>query len=109
MRDSLIRGAGLTAAVCGCAGIVWVYAHQPQTLAEATGALTASVGAYRVDEPSFGDGLRLFNSENFAAARLAFERADPAHQDPRTQFYIAYSFYREGWGRMAVNAELYRR
>jgi len=109
MRDSLIRGVGLTASVCGFAGIVWVYAHQPQTFAEATGALTATVGAYRVDQQSFDDGLRFFNGDNFPAARLAFDRADPAHQDPRAQFYIAYSFYREGWGRMYVNPELYRR
>ena len=30
--------------------------------------------------------------------RLA--RADPAQRDARTQFYIAYSFYRQGWGRV---------
>jgi hypothetical protein len=27
-------------------------------------------------------------------------RADPAERDARTQFYIAYSFYRQGWGRV---------
>jgi hypothetical protein len=31
---------------------------------------------------------------------LAFDRADAAHRDPTTQFYIAYSCYREGWGRI---------
>ena len=25
---------------------------------------------------------------------------DPARQDPTTQFYVAYSYYRQGWGRM---------
>ena len=28
------------------------------------------------------------------------DRADPARRDAPTQFYIAYSFYREGWGRV---------
>ncbi len=33
-------------------------------------------------------------------SRAAFARADPAQRDPRTQFYVAYSFYRQGWGRL---------
>ena len=109
MRDSMIRTIGLMLAVCGFAAIVWVYSRQPQTLAEATGALTATVGAYRIDEQAFGDGLRFFHGDQFGAARLAFERADPAHQEPRTQFYIAYSYYREGWGRMYVDKDLFAR
>jgi hypothetical protein len=64
-----------------------------------TGALSASVGTYRVDAEAFEHGLTLFRADRFDAARLAFERADPARQDPRTQFYIAYSYYRQGWGR----------
>ena len=31
---------------------------------------------------------------------MAFARADPAVRDARTQFYIAYSYYRQGWGRL---------
>ena len=27
-------------------------------------------------------------------------RADPAERDATTQFYIAYAFYRQGWGRV---------
>ena len=42
-------------------------------------------------------------------ARAAFARADPAQQDARTQFYIAYSYYRQGWGRFYQDDELYRR
>ena len=67
------------------------------------------MGAYRVDDQAFGDGLRFFRRDEFAASRLAFGRADPAHQDPRTQFYIAYSYYREGWGRLQVDKELFSR
>ena len=36
-------------------------------------------------------------------------RADPAFQDARTQFYVAYSYYREGWGRFYVDRDLYAR
>ncbi len=35
-------------------------------------------------------------------------RADPAQRDARTQFYIAYSFYREGWGRLYNDDALFR-
>src|SRR4051794_18006892 len=103
----MVRAIGLALAGCYFTAIVWVYARQPQTLAEATGALSASVGAYRVDDQALADGLRFFRADQFAAARLAFERADPAHQEPRTQFYIAYSYYREGWGRMYIDKNLY--
>jgi hypothetical protein len=106
MRDGMVRAIGLALAAGYVAAIVWVYTRQPQTVAEATGALTASVGAYRVDPQAFADGLGFFHSDQFAAARLAFARADPAMQDPRTQFYVAYSYYRQGWGRFSVDKDL---
>ncbi|HEX8353398.1 MAG TPA: hypothetical protein VF611_10890, partial [Pyrinomonadaceae bacterium] len=33
----------------------------------------------------------------------------PARRDARTQFYVAYSFYREGWGRVYNDDALFRR
>src|SRR5574341_2610012 len=100
MRDTTVRATGL-AAVCGYAAfIVWVYVKQPQTTAEVIGGLSATVGAYRIDQQAFDDGLRFFRRDEFVPARSAFERADPAHRDARTQFYIAYSYYRQGWGRL---------
>jgi len=109
MRESAIRSMGLAASVCYAALIVWVYAHQPQSLAEVSGSLTASIGAYQIDQPAFDEGLRLFHDDQFEAARAAFERADAAHKDARTQFYIAYSFYREGWGRFYDDDRLFAR
>ena len=72
------------------------------------GGLTASVGAYQVDRAALEEGLQFFRRDQFREARLAFERADPAHRDPATQFYVAYSFYREGWGRVYADDALYR-
>jgi hypothetical protein len=100
MRDATVRASGVVVAASVAASIVWFYVRQPQTVAEMTGALSASVGAYRIDDRSFSDGLRLFRAGQFEAARLAFERADPARQDPRTLFYVSYSLYRQGWGRL---------
>ena len=80
MRDGSVRAIGLVLAVGYFAAILWLYTRQPQTVAEATGAFSASVGAYRVDEQAFADGIAFFHSDRFAAARLAFTRADPAFQ-----------------------------
>jgi hypothetical protein len=53
-----------------------------------------------VDQEKFNAALALFRREQFRAARDEWNRADPAQGDARTQFYIAYPFYREGWGRI---------
>ncbi len=99
MQDRSVRALGLVLTLCYASFIVWLYVRQPQTIADVTGSLSASVGAYRIDQQAFDDGLAAFRQEKFEAARASFERADPAQQDARTQFYIAYSYYRSGWGR----------
>ena len=100
VQSLYIRVLGLVVNVCYAALIAWLYVHQPQSVSEVTGGLAANIGVYQVDQQAFDEGLRLFRSGQFPAARLAFDRADAAHRDPATQFYIAYSCYREGWGRI---------
>ena len=100
MRESVVRGAGLMATVAYAVAIAWLYITQPQTVAQVAGGFAAAVGAYRIDQQAFDDGLRFFRAGQFAEARAAFARADAAERDARTQFYIAYTFYREGWGRV---------
>ena len=99
MATTWVRLSGLGATILYASFIVWLYASQPQTVAEVTGGLTATIGAYRIDEQAFADGLAFFRKDQFEEARAAFQRADPAQRDARTQFYIAYAFYRQGWGR----------
>src|SRR3954469_6118200 len=101
------RALGLAVTVAYAAFIGWLYARQPQTIAQVTGGLTATVGAYHIDEQAFSDGLKFFRNDQFAEARMAFSRADPADRDAQTQFYIAYSFYRQGWGRLYHDNRLY--
>ena len=108
MGDRSVRVAGLALAMIYASFVVWLYVRQPQTFAEVTGGLTATVGAYRIDQRAFEDGLDLFRREQHEASRAAFERADPAGQDARTQFYIAYSYYRSGWGRTYQDNELFK-
>jgi hypothetical protein len=98
-------GLGLVAAYAALMG--WLFARQPQTMAQVTGGLSAVVGTYTIDEQAFADGLTFFRNDQFAEARSAFERADPAVRDARTQFYVAYSCYRQGWGRLYHDDRLY--
>jgi hypothetical protein len=107
VRDSGLRAIGLASSLCYAVLIVWVYAHQPQSFAEVSGGLTSSIGAYQIDQAAFDEALRLFRGGQFEAARAAFDRADPAHRDARTQFYIAYTFYRQGWGRFYDDDQLF--
>ncbi len=103
-----LRIAGVVVAVAYAVLIVWLYASQPQTIAQVTGGLTSSAGLYRVDPVAWSDGVAFFRKDEFPEARAAFVRADPASRDARTQFYIAYSFYREGWGRLYNDDGLFR-
>jgi hypothetical protein len=100
MREGVVRGGGIGLALAYAAAIGWLYVRQPQTIAQVTGGLASVVGAYHIDQQAFDDGLRFFRADHFVEARAAFARADAAERDARTQFYIAYSYYRQGWGRL---------
>jgi len=108
MNATAIRSIGGGCVVVYGSLIGWLYARQPHTLAQVSGGLSAVVGTYRIDEQAFADGLRFFRNDQFVEARLAFGRADPAVRDARTQFYIAYTYYRQGWGRLYHDDGLYR-
>ncbi|MEO5819212.1 MAG: hypothetical protein ABIT71_01795 [Vicinamibacteraceae bacterium] len=105
---ALIRSAGLLVTAAYATFIVWAYVAQPRTLREVRGGVAASIGAYRIDPVAFDEGLRFFRADRFAESRRAFERADQAQRDARTQYYIAYAFLREGWGRVYADDALYR-
>jgi hypothetical protein len=108
MSATTIRAIGLLGSAAYASLIVWLYATQPQTVAEVTGGLTASIGAYHVDRQAFDDGVAFFRGDHFVEARAAWSRADPAQRDALTQFYIAYSYYRQGWGRVYNDDALFK-
>lgn len=108
VREQIVRGAGLVVAIAYACVIAWTYVSQPETIAQATGGLAAGVGVYRIDDQAFADGMAFFKRDQFIEARAAFARADPAERDARTQFYIAYSYYRQGWGRLYNDDALFR-
>ncbi len=104
-----VRIFGLALTVGYAAVIVWLYAAQPQTVAQVTGGLASTAGIYRVDPQATADALQFFRRGAFAEARAAFARADPAQRDPTTQFYVAYSYYRQGWGRVYNDDTLFKK
>jgi hypothetical protein len=108
VREAVVRGVGLVTSIAYASIVAWIYATGPQTLAEVRGGLTSMVGAYSIDQQAFDDGLRFFRRDQFEEARAAFARADGARRDARTQFYVAYAFYRQGWGRLHSDDALFR-
>ena len=109
MRYPLLHATGIAVTLVYAGFIVWVYATQPRTLKDVTQGARVASGAYTVDAARYDTALSLFHRGLFRAAREEWERADPARADARTQFYIAYALYREGWGRLYHDNALYGR
>ena len=108
MKSRLTQVASLALTIAYAAFIIWIYATEPRSLKEvATGAEVAA-GTYQINQEKFDAGHSLFLREQFRAARDEWQQADPAQGDARTQFYIAYSFYREGWGRVYNDQDLFK-
>ena len=100
MQHRLIQSVGIAWTILFSAFIIWIYATEPRNLKEVTAGAQAAAGTYDIDHARFNAALDLFQKEQFRAARDEWGRADPGRRDARTQFYIAYAFYREGWGRL---------
>jgi len=108
MKSRIIQVAGLVLTIAYAAFIIWIYATEPRTSKEVATSAEVAAGTYQINQERFDVGRSLFLREQFRAARDEWQRADPAQGDARTQFYIAYSFYREGWGRIYNDQELFK-
>lgn len=107
--ERLIPVLGIAWTLLYAALVVWLYAAAPQSIADVKTQASVAAGTYEVDRARFDAGRELFLQEQYAAARDEWARADPARRDARTQFYVAYSFYRQGWGRVYNDDGLFRR
>jgi len=108
MREPIARSVGLAATISYAALIAWLFASQPRTVAEAVGGFADTIGTYTIDAQAFADGVAFFRADRFIEARAAFARADPAARDARTQFYLAYACYRQGWHRTHHDDALFK-
>lgn len=109
MREKLWQTVGILWTLLFAAIVVWLYATAPRSIADVKTGAQVAVGSYEIDQTRFRTALDLFRREQYVAAREEFRRADPATKDARTQFYIAYAFYREGWGRIYNDDALFRK
>ncbi len=119
MKEKYIQVLGIVLTGFYAVFIAFLYLAEPKTLEEvSTKAITTIenattkgqviIGTYQIDQAKFNEGLRAFRQDNFLVARDSFEKADPERRDAKTQFYIAYSYYRQGWGRVSNDDVLFR-
>jgi hypothetical protein len=119
MKEKHIQTLGIVITVIYTFIIMWLYAVEPKSLEElpakaqttvenVTTKTQIAIGTYEIDQAKFNEGLQAFYKENFIVARDNFEKADPQRRDARTQFYIAYSFYRQGFGRISNDDALFK-
>lgn len=108
MRHRLLQSVGIAWTIIFAALVIWLYATEPRSVGDIGTSASVAVGTYEIDRARFDAAHELFRREQYRAARDEWTRADPAARDPRTQFYIAYAFYREGWGRAYNDDALFR-
>jgi hypothetical protein len=108
MQQKIIQIAGILSSVFYAAFIIWLYSTEPKSFAEISQKAEVTVGTYEINQAKFDEGVRLFRAENYRAAREMLAQADAERRDARVQFYVAYSFYREGWGRAWNDDALFR-
>ncbi|MEO8649334.1 MAG: hypothetical protein ABI539_09235 [Acidobacteriota bacterium] len=120
MKEKYIQIIGTVVTVLYGVFVLFLYAAEPRsiedltvkaknTIETATTKGQVVIGTYTVDKALFDQGLSEFRAEKYVAARDSFERADPEKRDAKTQFYIAYSYYRQGWGRVTNDDELFKK
>lgn len=108
MNEKYIHILGIVLTLAGFIFIGFLYWTEPRFLAEVTTKGSVVLGTYEINRNEFELGLTSFRKDEFPSARAAFERADPERRDANTQFYLAYSFYRQGWGRLSNDDTLFQ-
>jgi hypothetical protein len=119
MKEKYIQILGLAVTFVYGAFVIFLYAAEPRSIEEMSSKAKSAVGSavtkgqvmtgtYEIDQAKFAQGLAAFRQDNFIAARDSFERADPEKRDAKTQYYIAYSYYRQGWGRVSNDDALFK-
>jgi len=108
MRDRYFQILAIALSTVSLVFIGFLYLAQPRSLAEVATKGQVALGAYEIDRKEFETGLTSFRTNDFLNARAAFVRADPERRDAAIQFYTAYSYYRQGWGRFSNDDALFQ-
>jgi hypothetical protein len=104
-----VQATGLVIALAYGASIVWLYARQPRSFEELKTQAAIEANVYRVKQENFDEAMRRFNATDYRIAIEQFELADPARNDPATQFYVAYSYYMLGRGSIYDDDEMFKK
>jgi hypothetical protein len=102
-----IQVAGLVVTILYGSFIVWVYARRPQTLAELKTQASIQASVYHINQQNFDEAIKEFNGADYNSAIGQLKLADPAQQDPPSQYYIAYSYYLLGRGRIFNDEDMF--
>ena len=94
-----LRGRRSCASMCG----------SRRACPEVTGSLTSSVGVYRIDRREVRCRASLLPPGSVRRGPRRVRAGRPGRQDPTVQFYTAYSYLRQGWGRVYDDDALSRR
>lgn len=120
MKEKYLQIIGIALTVFYGLFVAWIYITEPKTLTElpakaqetiekATTTAQVITNTYEVDKAKFNEGLTAFRTDNFVVARDSFSKADTESRDAKTQYYIAYSFYRQGFGKVSNDDELFKK
>lgn len=107
MKEKYIHILSLAVVALGFLFITFLYWTEPRTLSEVSSKGQVVLGTYTIDKAEYDRGVAAFRADDHVGARAAFDRADPEKRDAATQFYYAYSFYRQGWGRFSNDDQLF--
>ena len=108
MNEKLIHILCIVLVTAGFLFTVFLYWTEPRSIGDVTTKGSVLIGTYEINKDEFARGLTQFRSDDFIGARIAFDRADPEKRDANTQFYAAYSYYRQGWGRVSNDDTLFK-
>jgi hypothetical protein len=119
VKEKYIQILGIALTTLYGVFVLFLYAAEPRSIEEISSKAIETVqnaatkgqvitGTYEVDQVKLDAGLNAFRQNNFIVARDGFIKADPEKRDAKTQFYIAYSFYRQGWGRVTNDDLLFK-
>lgn len=119
MTEKHIQTTGIFLTAVYAVFIAWLYWVEPKSLEDVpakaqttienvTTKTQIAIGTYEIDQAKFNEGLRAFRQDNFIVARDNFQKADTERRDAKTQYYIAYSLYRQGFGRISNDDALFK-
>jgi hypothetical protein len=92
----------------GCL-VVWLYVHHPQSLSELKTQASVQANVYHVNQPNFDQAIKEFDGGDYNSAIGQFNLADPAERDSASQYYIAYSYYLLGRGRVFNDEDMFNK